>query len=95
MAVIGAQVARWDIERGAPYQCVFDVTRGARPMTVQVSLAPEVGNMVIDIGGAQRELVAQHRADHRVGRTEVVREEVGGGERQEQPGAEESVIVLH
>ena len=48
LTVIGGEIARWDIERGTPYQCVLDVARGAQPMTVQVSLAPRVDNMVID-----------------------------------------------
>jgi hypothetical protein len=48
LAVIGGEVTRWDVERGAPYQCVFDVKRGVQPMSVEVSLAPKVGNMIID-----------------------------------------------
>lgn len=48
LSVPGRDVVRWDIGRGTPYQCVFDVTRGAQPVSVQVSLAPRVGNMVID-----------------------------------------------
>jgi hypothetical protein len=48
LAVVGGEITRWDIDRGTPYQCVFDVNRGVQPMSVQVSLAPKVGNMVID-----------------------------------------------
>lgn len=55
LAVVGGEVAAWDIERGAPYQCVFDLKRGAQPVSVQVSLAPKVGNMVID-GRERREI---------------------------------------
>ncbi len=55
LAVIGGEITRWDIERGTPYQCVFDVKRGVRPTSVQVSLAPKVGNMVID-GRERREI---------------------------------------
>jgi hypothetical protein len=55
LTVIGGEIARWDIERGTPFQCVFEVERGAQAMTVQVSLAPKVGNMVID-GRERREI---------------------------------------
>ncbi|HTY27192.1 MAG TPA: hypothetical protein VMD51_03465, partial [Mycobacterium sp.] len=48
LSVPGREVVRWDIDRGTPYQCVFDVKRGAQPISVQVALAPKVGNMVID-----------------------------------------------
>ena len=55
LAAVGSEITRWDVERSTPYQCVFDVERGARPMSVQVSLAPKVGNMVID-GRERREI---------------------------------------
>lgn len=51
LSALGAQATRWDIARGTPYQCVFDIERAP----VRVSLAPRVGNMVID-GRERREL---------------------------------------
>ena len=48
LSVDGGQIARWDIDRGTAYQCVFDVKPGVQAGSVQVSLAPKVGNMVID-----------------------------------------------
>lgn len=48
-------VVRWDVDRATAYQCVVDVARGRQPVSVQIGLAPKVGNMVID-GRDRREI---------------------------------------